>query len=138
MLTILTMQKRRHLHILQRMFNWLDQCIVGEITFKNKKKGYIISFYRSPSRTPDQFDRFLEYFKALGFLSSIDLITVGFNCRNYSWFLGDLCWRFNIFLWVTTTNQNSKTSSKFGYLYLRSAHQSTSTCNGKSCPQFSM
>ena len=27
----------------------LDQCIVSEVTFKSKKKGHVISFYRSPN-----------------------------------------------------------------------------------------
>ena len=31
----------------------LDQCIVSEVTFKNKKKGHVISLYRSPSQTPN-------------------------------------------------------------------------------------
>ena len=37
----------------------LDQCIVSEVTFKNKKKSHVISLYRSPYQTPDQFDNFL-------------------------------------------------------------------------------
>ena len=43
----------------------LDQCLVGEVTFKNKKKGHAISSYRSPSQTPDQFDNLLQLFKEL-------------------------------------------------------------------------
>ena len=41
----------------------LDQCILSEVTFKNKKKGHVISLYRSPSQTPDQFDNFLQLFE---------------------------------------------------------------------------
>ena len=37
----------------------LAQCIVNEVTFKNKKKSHVISLYRSPYQTPDQFDNFL-------------------------------------------------------------------------------
>ena len=37
----------------------LDQCIVSEVTFKKKKKSHVISLYRSPYQTPDQFDNFL-------------------------------------------------------------------------------
>ena len=46
----------------------LEQCIVSEVTSKDKKKGHIISLYRSPSQTPDQFDNFQcciqSYFEA--------------------------------------------------------------------------
>ena len=45
----------------------LDQYIVREVTFKNKKKGHVISLYRSPSQTPDQFDNFLQLFDELYF-----------------------------------------------------------------------
>ena len=38
------------------------QCIASEVTFKNKKKDHVISFYRLPSPTPDQFDNFLQSF----------------------------------------------------------------------------
>ena len=37
----------------------LDQYIFSEITCKNKKKTHVISLYRSPSPTQDQFDNFL-------------------------------------------------------------------------------
>ena len=37
------------IHFLQTK---LDQCIVSEVTFKNEKKGHMISLYRSPSQTP--------------------------------------------------------------------------------------
>ena len=43
----------------------LDQCIFSEVTFRNKKKGHVISFYRSPSQTPNQFDNFLQSFEEL-------------------------------------------------------------------------
>ena len=72
----------------------LDQCIVSEVTFKNKKKGHVISLYRSPSQTPDQFDNFLQLFEELlqdifKLKSSFVLITGDFNCRNFNWYLGD-------------------------------------------------
>ena len=38
----------------------LNQCIVSEVTFKNKKKGDVVSLHRSPSQTPDQFHNFLQ------------------------------------------------------------------------------
>ena len=37
----------------------LDQDIFSEITCKNRKKTHVISLYRSPSQTQDQFDNFL-------------------------------------------------------------------------------
>ena len=40
----------------------LDQYIVSEVTFK-KKKGHMISLYRSPSQTPHQFDNFVQYLR---------------------------------------------------------------------------
>ena len=43
----------------------LDHFIVSEITFKNKRKGHVISLHRSPSQTPDQFDNFLLSFEEL-------------------------------------------------------------------------
>ena len=72
----------------------LDQCIVSEITFKNKQKGQVISLYRSPSQTPDQFDNFLQLFEELlqdifKLKSSFILIPGDFNCRNSNWYLGD-------------------------------------------------
>ena len=72
----------------------LDQCIVSEVTFKNKKKGHVNSLYRSPSQTPDQFNNFLQLFEELlqdifKLKSSFVLINGDFNCRNSKWFLGD-------------------------------------------------
>ena len=43
----------------------LDQCIVSKVTFKNKKKGHVISLYRSPLKTPDQFYIFLQLLEEL-------------------------------------------------------------------------
>ena len=73
----------------------LDQCIVSEVTIKNKKKGHVISLYRSPSETPDQFDNYLQLFEEVlqdifNLKSSFVLITSDFNCKNSSWYLGDL------------------------------------------------
>ena len=69
-------------------------CIVSEATFKNNKKGHVISLYRSLSRTPDQFDNFLQLFEELlhdifKINNSFILITGDFNCRNSNWYLGD-------------------------------------------------
>ena len=78
-------------HLLQTK---LDQCIVSEVTFRNKNKGRVISLYRSPSQTPDQFDNFLQLFEELlqdifKLKSSFVLITGDVNCRNSSWYIGD-------------------------------------------------
>ena len=78
-------------HFLQTKLN---QCIVSEATFKNKKKDHVISLYRSPSQTPVQFDNFLQLSEELlqdifKLKSSFVLITGDFNCRNSNWYLGD-------------------------------------------------
>ena len=80
--------------VVQFLHTKLDQCIVSEVTFKNKKKGHVISLYRSPSQTPDQFDNFLQLFEELlqdifKLKSSFILINGDFNCRNSNWYLGD-------------------------------------------------
>ena len=75
-------------HLLQTKLN---QCIVIEVTFKNKKKGHVISFYRSPSQTPDQFDNFLqlfEYFCKI-FLNLRVPLFLFFCCFYSNWYLGD-------------------------------------------------
>ena len=64
----------------------LDQCIVSEVTFKNKKKGHVISLYKSPSHIPDQLDNFLQLYEELlqdifKLKSSFILFTGDFNCR---------------------------------------------------------
>ena len=61
---------------------------------KIKKKGHVISLYRSPSQTLDQFDNFLQLFEELWqnifkLKSSFVLITGDFNHRNSNWYLGD-------------------------------------------------
>ena len=72
----------------------LDQCIVSQVTFKNKKKGDVISLHRLPSQTPDQFDTFLQLFEELlqdifKLKSSFVLITGNFNCKYSNWYLED-------------------------------------------------
>ena len=72
----------------------LNESIVSEVTFINEKKGHVISLYRSPSQTPDQFDNFLLLFEERlqdisKLKSSFVLITSDFNSRNSTWFLGD-------------------------------------------------
>ena len=72
----------------------LDQCIVREVTFKNKNRGHVISLYRSPSPTPEQFDNFLQLFEEVlqdifKLKSSVVLISGDFSCRNSNWYLED-------------------------------------------------
>ena len=60
---------------------------------KIKKNYHVISWYRSPSETPNQFNNFLQLFDELlqdifKLKSSFILIIDYFNCRN--WYLGDL------------------------------------------------
>ena len=71
----------------------LDQCIVSQVTFKNKKKGHVISLYHN-HKTSDQFDNLLQLFEELlgdifKFKSSFILITCDFNCRNSNWYFRD-------------------------------------------------
>ena len=75
-------------------FKYVSWTFFSEVTFKNKKKGNVISLYRSPSQTPDQFDNFLQLSEELlqdifKLKSSFILITGDFNCRNSNWYLGD-------------------------------------------------
>ena len=43
---------------------YLQECFVLEISV-NKKKGYVVSLYRSTSQRPDEFDSFINNFEKL-------------------------------------------------------------------------
>ena len=43
---------------------YLQECLILEISINNKK-GYVVSLYRSPSQTPDEFDSFINNFEKL-------------------------------------------------------------------------
>ena len=50
----------------------LDECVIIELIVNNKK-GYILSLYRSPSQTNDEFDEFLLNFDhTLNHISSLN------------------------------------------------------------------
>ena len=42
----------------------LNECVIFEVYIKNKK-GYLVSLYRSPSQTRDEFDLFLYKLSAI-------------------------------------------------------------------------
>ena len=101
--------------VVQFLQTKLDQCIASEIIFKNKSKSHVISLYRLPTETPDQFANFLQLFEELlqdifKLKSSFILINGDFNCRNsnVSWRFCNTtrssCRRFNIFLWLESDN----------------------------------
>ena len=43
---------------------YLQECLILEISINNKK-GYVVSLYRSPSQTLDEFDSFFNNFEKL-------------------------------------------------------------------------
>ena len=78
------------IHLAVRPVNPLNlhECFVLEINIQNKK-GYVISLYRSPSQSKDEFDQFLLNFEQL--ISDIMsqnrhflLVTGDFNFRSSS------------------------------------------------------
>ena len=93
----------------------LNECIILEVSIK-KKRGYVVSLYRSPSQTQDEFDIFLISFEQLIGDDNIAknplfvLITGDFNVRSTNWWKNDLC----------TSHINvsfNSYSSKFIFLY---------------------
>ena len=44
--------------------NYLPECLVCEINYDNKKI-FIVTLYRSPSQTTDEFDEFLQGFEGV-------------------------------------------------------------------------
>ena len=72
----------------------LNECVIFEVSIKNKR-GYVVSLYRSPSQTQDEFDNFLTSFeKLIGDIiaknPSFVLITGDFNARSTNWWKNDL------------------------------------------------
>ena len=72
---------------------YLNECLVFEITLQNKR-GYVVSLYRSPSQSPDEFDEFLNNFEnLLNVITShkVDFIFIlgDFNARTPSWWKND-------------------------------------------------
>ena len=74
-------------------FNKLTECFVIEIVLNNKK-GYIVSLYRSPSQTNDEFDEFIINFDLmLHDISSLNpsfvMILGDMNAKSSSWCSND-------------------------------------------------
>ena len=72
----------------------LNECVIFEVSIK-KKRGYVVSLYRSPSQTQDEFDIFLVSFEQLiGDIIAKNplfvLITGDFNVRLTNWWKNDL------------------------------------------------
>ena len=87
----------------------MNECLTMEINIQNKK-GYVISLYRSPSQSKDEFDQFLRNFEQLisGRLNQNPhflLVTGDFNVRSSSSWKKDL----------TTTEGNQVDASTSSY-----------------------
>ena len=73
----------------------LNDCLIFEVSVKNKR-GYVVSLYRLPSQTQDEFDIFLINFEQLigDFIIAKNplfvLITGDFNVRSSNWWKNDL------------------------------------------------
>ena len=72
----------------------LNECLIFEVSIK-KKRGYVVSLYRSPSQTQDEFDIFLISFEQLigGIIAKnplFVLITGDVNVRSTNWWKNDL------------------------------------------------
>ena len=72
----------------------LNECVIFEVSIKNKR-GYVVSLYRSPSQTQDEFDIFLVSFEQLnGDIIAKNplfvLIAGDFNVRSTNWWENDL------------------------------------------------
>ena len=72
----------------------LNECLVPEVNIQNKK-GFVISLYRSPNESKDEFDQFLINFEQL--LSDrmsqnrhFILVTGDFNVRSSFWCKNDI------------------------------------------------
>ena len=68
-----------------RNFNnsYLRECLTLEVTISNKE-GYVITFYRSPSQTSDEFDSFISNLDFLINIASFDPHFVILLCGVFS------------------------------------------------------
>ena len=71
----------------------LSEYLILEVNLKNKK-GYLVSFYRSPNQNPDEFELFLTNLENL--LADINnrnphfmLLLGDFNAKSKTWFIND-------------------------------------------------
>ena len=72
----------------------LHECLVCEL-FLNGRRSYIVSLYRSPSKSTDEYDHFITTFEQLmvhltSFKPHLLLITGDFNARSSSSWCGDV------------------------------------------------
>ena len=71
----------------------LKECLVIELNLNNKK-GYVISLYRSPSQSLDEFDEFLlkldQTMHDISLINPSFIIMLGdFNAKSSSWYNHD-------------------------------------------------
>ena len=74
--------------------SYLSECLTLEVTISNRK-GYVITLYRSPSQTSDEFQSFISNLeKLLININSFDphfVILLGdFNAKSKSWSVNDI------------------------------------------------
>ena len=73
--------------------SYLKECLVLEVSINNKR-GYVVSLYRSPSQTPDEFDSFITNLEKIVVDISRSnphfLLLIGdFNARSSNWSSND-------------------------------------------------
>ena len=72
---------------------YLQECLILEFSINNKK-GYVVSLYRSPSKTPDEFDSFINNFEKLiidiySRKADFVLMIGDFNAKSCNWSIND-------------------------------------------------
>ena len=72
---------------------YLQECLILEISINNKKD-YVVSLYRSPSQTPDEFDSFSNNLEKLItdiYSRKADFVMMigDFNAKSYNWSIND-------------------------------------------------
>ena len=72
----------------------LHECLVCELSL-NGRRSYIVSLYRSPSQSSDEYDHFIKAFEQFiahltSFKPHLLLLTGDFNARSSSWWPGDV------------------------------------------------
>ena len=68
---------------------YLQECLILGISINNKK-GYVLSLYRSPSQSPNEYDSFINNFEKLiiniySRKADFVLLIGGFNAKSYNW-----------------------------------------------------
>ena len=72
---------------------YLQECLILEISINNKTS-YVVSLYRSPSQTPDEFDSFINDFEKLiidiySRKADFVLMIGDFNAKSCNWSIND-------------------------------------------------